>query len=171
MCWFVPGANRRRALLERYFASAVPRVYMRIGEAWASDEPLGAALWVVPGRAPVTLRDELAALPSLLRVFGRRPLRASLGLAAIERGHPRERHWYLEYIGVSAAARGLGVGSALLERKLEECDRERMPAYLNAGSERSRDLYLRHGFEVTERFELPMDGPPLWRMWREPRAA
>jgi hypothetical protein len=53
---------------------------------------------------------------------------------------------------------------------LERCDRERMPAYLNAGSPRSRDLYLRHGFEVTEEFRLPEGGPPLWRMWREPRA-
>ena len=43
-----------------------------------------------------------------------------------------------------------------------------MPAYLNAGSPRSRDLYLRHGFEVTEEFRLPEGGPPLWRMWREP---
>jgi hypothetical protein len=30
-------------------------------------------------------------------------------------------------------------------------------------------LYERHDFEVTEEFELP-DGPPLWRMWREPRS-
>ena len=42
---------------------------------------------------------------------------------------------------------------------LERCDTERMPAYLNAGSARSRDLYLRHGFEVTEEFALP-DGRP-----------
>jgi hypothetical protein len=44
-----------------------------------------------------------------------------------------------------------------------------MPAYLNAGSARSRDLYARHGFEVMEQFELPDGGPPLWRMWREPQ--
>ena len=34
-----------------------------------------------------------------------------------------------------------------------------MPAYLNAGSARSRELYLRHGFQVTEEFQLP-DGRP-----------
>ena len=52
---------------------------------------------------------------------------------------------------------------------LARCDRERMPAYLNAGSWRSRDLYLRHGFQVIEEFSLPDDGPPLWRMWRDPQ--
>jgi hypothetical protein len=52
---------------------------------------------------------------------------------------------------------------------LERCDSERMPAYLNAGSPRSRELYKRHGFHVTEEFRLPDDGPPLWRMWRDPQ--
>ena len=63
---------------------------------------------------------------------------------------------------------GRGIGSALMGPVLERCDAERMPAYLNAGSARSRDLYARHGFEVTEEFRLPDGGPPLWRMWREP---
>ena len=52
---------------------------------------------------------------------------------------------------------------------LERCDDERVGAFLNAGSERSRDLYARHGFEVTRRVDLPHGGPPLWGMWRAPR--
>jgi GNAT superfamily N-acetyltransferase len=168
MCWFVPDGARRRRLLHGYFAAAVPKVYMRVGEAYMTEDPLGAALWVAPGRAPVRLWDELAALPAMLRTFARRPLRAVRGLALVESGHPREPHWCLEYIAVSAAARSRGAGSALLEAKLADCDREGIPAYLNAGSARSRDLYARHGFEVTECFRLPMGGPPLWRMWREP---
>jgi hypothetical protein len=52
--------------------------------------------------------------------------------------------------------------------RLERCDAEGIAAYLNAGSTRSRDLYLRHGFEVVEEFRLPFGGPPLWRMWRRP---
>jgi len=167
MSWFVPDERRRESLLQHYFGAALPKVYMRMGEVWKCEEPLGAALWVRPGRSPVTLRDELPVLPALLRTFGRRPVRAWRGLGAIERGHPSEPHWYLEYIGVSATARSRGAGSALLQAQLEQCDRDGSAAYLNAGSERSRDLYARHGFEVTERFELPDGGPPLWRMWRE----
>ena len=54
---------------------------------------------------------------------------------------------------------------------LARCDMEHRGAYLNAGSPRSRDLYLRHGFVVRSEFRLPFGGPPLWRMWREPGAS
>ena len=105
----------------------------------------------------------------MLRVFGRGLARAQRGLAVMEEGHPRTPHYYLDSLGVEPGVAGEGIGSALMEPVLERCDAERMPAYLNAGSARSRDLYLRHGFEVTEEFRLPDGGPPLWRMWREPR--
>jgi hypothetical protein len=51
---------------------------------------------------------------------------------------------------------------------LEICDHDRVPAYLEATSERNKALYLRHGFEVMSELKLP-DGPPMWPMWRAPR--
>ena len=168
MRWFLAASRRSPQLLRRYFAALAPRLHMRHGEAWVSDEPLGAALWVEPGRWPAPLRDELTMAPTLLRTFGRHPVRGIAGLRAVERGHPTRAHWFLDYIGVEAAARSRGTGSALMQPVLERCDAEGLPACLNAGSERSRDLYRRHGFEVVQRIDLPFDGPPLWRMWREP---
>lgn len=168
MRWFLAASPRSPKLLRRYFTTLLTGLYTRHGEAWISGEPLGAALWVEPGAWPAPAREQLEAAPTLLRTFGRHPLRAVAGVRAIERGHPHEPHWYLDYIGVDAAARSRGTGSALVAPMLERCDAERVPAYLNAGSSRSRDLYARHGFEVVERFELPFGGPPLWRMWREP---
>jgi hypothetical protein len=53
---------------------------------------------------------------------------------------------------------------------LERCDREEMPAYLEASSPRSRACYERSGFEATDELVLP-DGPPLWPMWRRPGAS
>ena len=65
---------------------------------------------------------------------------------------------------------GRGLGAALLNAVLERCDRERVPAFLEASRPRNRDLYERHGFAVTEEFRLGRGAPPQWRMWREPRA-
>ena len=53
---------------------------------------------------------------------------------------------------------------------LERCDRERMPAYLDATTHRNRALYERLGFEITDEFTLGKGAPPLWRMWRPPGA-
>jgi hypothetical protein len=51
---------------------------------------------------------------------------------------------------------------------LAECDREGVPAHLEASTERNRRLYERHGFDLTGTFDLPFGGPPLREMWREP---
>jgi GNAT superfamily N-acetyltransferase len=167
MRWFLADRPRRAERLRPYFQALVP-LHHRHGEIWISDEPAGAAVWAPPAPSRLSGRGEPRLLPAELRVFGRHPLRAIAGQRTLGRGHPREPHWFLDWIAVAAPARGRGVGSALMRPRLERCDVERTPAYLNAGSERSRDLYLRHGFEVVEELHLPFDGPPLWRMRRSP---
>ena len=169
MMWFTPEEEGRAERLVPYFRALVGKLHLPYGEVWMSDEPAGAAAWVAPGSWPLSTWKRRGVIPVELKTFGRHLLRTLRGVEAIERGHPQEPHWYLEYIGVERAAHGRGTGSALLRPMLEHCDAERVPAFLNAGSERSRELYRRHGFEVTEEFRLPDDGPPLWRMWREPR--
>ena len=51
---------------------------------------------------------------------------------------------------------------------LERCDDEKLPAYLEATSPRTRALYERHGFEVTGQFSAGHESLPAWRMWRTP---
>ena len=170
MHWVLGGPPPKVDRLRRFFEVTLPMLYVPSGEVWASEDPSGAAAWVRPGAWPFSASQQRSLRGILLRTYGRHPIRAISASAAIERGHPREPHWYLDYIGVEAAGRGRGAGSSLLAAMLERVDAENYPAYLNAGSERSRDLYARHGFEVTEEFRLPRGGPPLWRMWREPQA-
>jgi ribosomal protein S18 acetylase RimI-like enzyme len=86
----------------------------------------------------------------------------------MEEQHPAEPHWYLFFLGTRPERRSRGLGSALLRPVLDACDAQGLPAYLEATSERSAALYVRHGFEVTGEIALP-HGPSLWPMWREPR--
>ena len=51
----------------------------------------------------------------------------------------------------------------------ERCDRERLPAYLEASSERSAALYERLGFRTTS--ELRVAGSPLLRLMLRPLAS
>jgi ribosomal protein S18 acetylase RimI-like enzyme len=169
MQWFLPEERRRARRLRPYFQALIRHVHLPRGEVWVSEDPAGAAGWVAPGQWPIPGRLRWRVAPIELRTFYRHPLRAIRGEAELARHHPTEPHWYLEFIGVERAGRGQGAGSALLRPMLERCDAEGVGAYLNAGSARSRELYRRHGFEVSEEFRLPSDGPPLWRMWRAPR--
>jgi GNAT superfamily N-acetyltransferase len=118
-------------------------------------------LWTQLRLAPATI--------SALRGDSGRLLKA---LNFIEHKHPRTpAHWYLPIIGVARARQGRGFGAALLRPVLERCDHDGTPAYLEASTARNRALYERHGFKVVEECRYAADGPPMWRMWREPRPA
>ncbi|MFI7339593.1 GNAT family N-acetyltransferase [Streptomyces sp. NPDC050085] len=86
--------------------------------------------------------------------------------------HPVGRaHVYLWMIGVRPGRQGEGLGTALMAPVLERCDREGLPAYLEASNARSRALYERLGFVFTgTAVELP-GGPTMWPMWREPQGS
>jgi GNAT superfamily N-acetyltransferase len=169
MRWFLSDPDTRIARARRLFEVMLRRVHIGRDYCYTTDGVVGGALWVPPGTWKLGVVDQVALLPGMMRVFGRGLARAQRGLTVMESGHPTTPHYYLDSLGVEPEWQGRGLGSALMWPVLQRCDIERMPAYLNAGSARSRDLYLRHGFEVTEKFELPDGGPPLWRMWREPK--
>ena len=87
----------------------------------------------------------------------------------MESHHPAERHYYLYLLGVHPDHQSQGLGSALLRTVLERCDREQMPAYLEASNPRNISLYGRHGFRVIRELQFGRGGPYLAAMWREPR--
>ncbi|HEX2458325.1 MAG TPA: GNAT family N-acetyltransferase [Vicinamibacterales bacterium] len=64
-------------------------------------------------------------------------------------GEP-ERHGYISNLYVQPILRGSGVGSALLERCLRECEAHSVDAVVLWPTPKSRSLYQRHGFAVRE---------------------
>ena len=83
--------------------------------------------------------------------------------------HPEEPHWYLGVIGSDPTVRGAGFGQALMRSRLDRCDAEGAPAYLESTKESNLAYYMRFGFEVTGELHIPGGGPPMWPMWRQPR--
>jgi GNAT superfamily N-acetyltransferase len=171
MGWLLPDAHRRADALRRFFALETRYVALPHGASAAasgSEGTLGAALVLPPGRWRMPVRAQATHAPEFLRIFGRRLPHALGLLSAIERRHPRHPHHYLAYIGVAPAAQGLGVGTCLLESVVQRCDRERLPAYLEASSPRNAELYRRMGFVGIDVIR-PFGAPPMELMIREPR--
>jgi hypothetical protein len=56
-----------------------------------------------------------------------------------------------------------------MRSRLDRCDAEGLPAYLESTNPENLPYYRRFGFEVTGEISLPEDEPKLWPMWREPR--
>jgi GNAT superfamily N-acetyltransferase len=69
---------------------------------------------------------------------------------------------------VDPVAQGGGLGSSLLRFALALCDRDGLPAYLEASTARSRALYARHGFEEIGDIQVG-SSPRVWAMLRPAR--
>ena len=171
MDWFLPDPDRRAARREAFFRELVlAGPFGRVGELFSTDGLDAAALWLPPGRWRFGLADQLRMLPTILRIVSLRwALSRLAGFNQIERKHPRQPpHWYLSTLGTDPEHQGRGLGSALLADQLGRCDAEGLPSYLESSKEANVPFYERHGFVVTDTFDLP-DGPRLWLMWRDPR--
>ena len=172
-CWahLLPDDGSRAEKLLAYFTSEIetpgpwsPPGLGDRGRWWRGDlgaaGPLAGAARSDPARGGPD--DSASSAAACRSACGR-----CCGSNATTRSAPE--HWYLHYLGVEPRRQGRGLGGALLRPVLELCDRERIPAHLEASTERNRMLYERNGFSLTEVFDMPgRGGPPIREMWRDP---
>ncbi|MFF5273159.1 GNAT family N-acetyltransferase [Streptomyces sp. NPDC000133] len=165
--WVFPDEAHRRAVHGKFLGVFVD-VTLVEGRIDLLEDGTAVALWLpVPAGAPT----EEDTTPALMRATADPDNeRAELVGRLTGAIHPHDRaHEYLLMIGVSPDRQGEGIGAALIADVLERCDRDGVPAYLEASSARSRRLYERLGFTfMGATVELP-DGPSMWPMWREPQ--
>jgi ribosomal protein S18 acetylase RimI-like enzyme len=159
--WLYPRPEEYRRYFP-IFARAFGDGALEQGTAWRSEDFSACALWFSPGAGP-----EKEALISAIGESIPLQRRAEV-LALFEamgEAHPIEPHWYLPLIGVKAACQSRGHGSAILRESLAQCDRDGMPAYLEATSPRSIPLYERFGFRCRDNLRVG-NCPPITPMWR-----
>ncbi len=160
--WIIEDGPRRRQLLPGFFA-AIAESYLAYDETYSVDEGVAAAVW-----APPDANDD-EQLPAVLgSVVKENADRLFEILGLMEQKHPVEPHHYLFLLGTRPEWQARGLGSSLIAPVLQMCDRDRVPAYLEATSDRNKQLYMRHGFDVTDEIALP-GGPTMWPMWRSPK--
>jgi GNAT superfamily N-acetyltransferase len=172
MAWMLPDDRTRLKALTRTFAGLARHHFLsRAGsEVGRRDCAVGAAtLWDPPGQRKSSRLEELVMMPTMLWAFRSRVPASVRVMELMEKHHPEEPHWYLMVIGSDPAVRGAGFGQALMRSRLDRCDAEGAPAYLENSNPKNEPYYLRFGFEVTGEIKLPDGGPSMWPMWRAPR--
>jgi len=161
--WFLREANQYLTYWPR-FVKAMGGGAFEQGTADSVDDCGGVALWLAPGvsadeESMGAIAEEAVPAAEQEEVFS--------VMGQMGEFHPTEPHWYLPLIGVDVTKIGRGFGSALLRHALERCDRDRLPAYLEASSPLNKALYERHGFEEIGVIQAGTS-PPLWPMLRKP---
>lgn len=164
--WTYPDPDQYLNYFPRFIKAFAGRSFEE-GTAYLAPDLSGAALWLKPGVEPD--EDELLGLiwestssevqKDLFPIFEQ-----------MAQFHPTYPHWYLPMIGVEPSRQGSGVGSALLQHSLANCDADGLPAYLESSSPKNIPLYERFGFEQIGVIRSG-DAPPMFPMLRKPQRA
>ena len=169
--WVFPGdAHLRRS--HHKLMAAFTDIVLAAGRVDVTEDGSACALWLsVPAADPAGAGPDDDGPAQVRAAVDPANERVELIGRLTEEIHPADRaHEYLWMIGVAPERRGEGLGTALMMPVLDRCDREGLPAYLEASNADSRRLYERLGFTVlADRVLALPDGPTMWPMWREPR--
>jgi ribosomal protein S18 acetylase RimI-like enzyme len=195
--WHVPDESRRLDVMRDFFTVLLENVYTRFGLVFTNVGEVASGAMLIaaqedrrpmpglpllecrtcntpraPDRVPrnmIVAPDISAELDRALTVVFRDFPRTFELFELFDAHHPQDPHYYLQFIGVRPERQGTGIGSALLRAVLDRCDLQGAAVYLEA-DERSRHLYLKHGFEAISEPTLP-EGPSFFPMWRAPAIA
>ncbi|MGB3147315.1 MAG: GNAT family N-acetyltransferase [Paracoccaceae bacterium] len=134
------------------------------GSAYRNVDCTAGALWLPPEVHPdeeklVACFEETVAREKHAALFSTFEL--------MDKYHPAEPCWHLAFIAVDPALQGKGMGSALLEACLRDCDSDGRPAYLESTNAANLTLYQRFGLEQIGLIETD-HAPPLFPMFRPP---
>jgi GNAT superfamily N-acetyltransferase len=128
---------------------------------------VAAAVIYPPGAYPLPVIDQCLIVLKSLLMNGLYDVRGWLKwLDEIDKYHPTQAHYYLEYLGVEPGYQGKGFGSFILKHLIAKADELGVGCYLENANPRNVPFYQRFGFQITGEKEII--GIPSWFMWRPP---
>ena len=135
--------------------------WIGLGEVWCTDDGVGVAVWIPPGRPEIDFTVDPPAPeppPDRLERFG-------LIGAAMAEHTPPEPHWYLQLLGTHPDWQRQGIGARLMGVVFEQAAEDGLPCYLETETVENVAYYRHHGFEVRSEWDIPT-GPHMWGMLR-----
>jgi len=164
--WLIPDGAARRAAFPGFFQLYAEHA-IQDGLVETTPDRAAAALWIPgtgPAAPPGSYTERLAAItgPYLDNFLAFDE--------ALDRHHPAGTfHEYLAILAVRPDRQGQGIGTALLHARHAVLQDQGIPAYLVASDERTRRIYLDHGYADRGGPIEHADSVRMYPMWREPR--
>lgn len=120
-----------------------------------------------PGAYPFPWVFRVQMIMGAILDFGHYDVRKLLAWQRIAgKLHPKEPHYYFQYLGVLPECQGKGFGTTMMQHLIAITDEAHMPAYLETASAGAVPMYKRCGFETL--VEKEVIGVKTWFMWRNP---
>ncbi|MGN0030251.1 MAG: GNAT family N-acetyltransferase [Marinilabiliaceae bacterium] len=166
--WMFRGrsdSERSHAIWNANYAAFTPSVIVYSDSA----EVRGTAIFVRPGREPLSDLRFLLHSPRLLWPHMGRIVRYSLVCESVARHFRDERTWYLYDLAVKPQHQGKGVASRLLRPMLAYFDRIGANCFLETHDAKNVAMYEHFGFALVESPTLPHSGLRHYAMLRKPK--
>ncbi|MCG5216592.1 GNAT family N-acetyltransferase [Streptosporangium sp. KLBMP 9127] len=162
--WAFPDPHRRRQILPGFF-----RVFLDLalaqGGALTTDDQEIVVLSTPPGA-----KDPGADFTVRLRAAAGEYADALMTIIRLQEAHhpAAPRHLYLGFAAVAPHRQRTGLASMAMREVLAGCDRDGVPAYLEASSPGGEAVSRQFGFEPHGPEIVIPGGPRLRPMWRDP---
>jgi len=169
------NGEKRLSRLGHGILSFIRHDWLEHGVVHTNEQNSGAAVWIEPSEWKADILTQARILKSLAGVVTPAEVaRLAYVLGFVQGEHKeierlRRPHRYLAMVGVTTDWQGMGWGEALIRPMLDQCDEEKVPAYLEASTPRNVPLYERLGFKVIKARGYRGAQVPLHFMWREPQ--
>jgi GNAT superfamily N-acetyltransferase len=152
------------------FSTIVQDAYGPMGTVSVAGEGRvdGGAVWLPPEEAARFEEVEAATRPKIAALTDDGGARYATFWDWLDGHLPREPCWFLDILAVREAARGRGLGSALVRHGLEQAHASGLPAFLETAKLANVPMYEHLGFRVVEESDAPDGGPRIWFLRADP---
>ena len=150
------------------FSTIVHDAYGPMGTVSVAGEVDGAAVWLPPEQAARFEEVEAATRPKIAALTDDGGVRYGAFWDWLDGHLPREPCWFLDILAVREAARGRGIGSALVRNGLQRAHAAGVPAFLETARPANVPMYEHLGFRVVEESDAPDSGPTIWFLRADP---
>ena len=164
MRWLYPDDNEFYADGGAVMRFALRR-WMAHDATFTTDDGVALAAFIPPGRPEIDIQIEVGSAPfapDLLERF------AAIG-GTLKRHTPTEPHWYLNLLGTHPNWQRQGLGELMMSPIFTLCDTDGLPLWLETETVANVAYYQRFGFTVRSEWDVPLDGPHMWGMQRQPQ--
>lgn len=142
--------QRIKALMDYSF-----EVCYLFGDVYLSEDEKACALVLYPDQKKTTFKSILLDLKLMLNCIGIENMGKALDRESkIKKIQPKERVYYLWFIGVAPLYQGKGLGSKLMEELIKDSEEKQRPIYLETSTLKNIPWYKKFGFEVYHELEL-----------------
>lgn len=136
--------ERIRSLMDYSF-----QVCYLFGEVYLSEDDKACALVLYPDKKSTTLKSILLDVELMFKCIGITNISIAMDRESkINKLKPKERMYYLWFIGVDPKFQGSGIGTDLMQSLIEDSEKQQRPIFLETSTLRNLPWYKKFGFET-----------------------